>query len=326
MLPVDVACHRTEGVIDAYTRGIVHPWRPEGEAALWPCLKVEEQPFFVELAVGFGLRTETGPDGDHEMGMLLMDVADHLFTVGILLCQEVHGVPEVVGAPVLPVLDDAVEGHLQRTVLIDDPEKLGGTLVTLLALPETVGPQREHRYITREMAHLGNHAVGRATVHEIVIDTVADLGGERHAFHGIVIELCAGVVVPVDAPALDGLQDILEVLEIRLFHQLMFATTVDLAVLEGAQTIDGLILVELETLGDAVGPRIRPCGARLEQTCALLAEQRLALGREGEGACLGIQAHREHVAADGMALLGNLDVVGSGDDHQTMLLVSVADG
>ena len=116
------------------------------------------------------------------MGMFLMDVADHLLTVGILLCQEVHSIPEVVGAPVLPVLDDTVEGHLQRTVLIDDTEELGGTLVTLLALPEAVGPQREHRYITREMAHLGNHAVGRATVHEIVIDTVADLGGERHAF------------------------------------------------------------------------------------------------------------------------------------------------
>ena len=33
----------------------------------------------------------------------------------------------------------------------------------------------------------------------------------------------------------------------------MFATTVHLPVLDGAQAVDGFVFVELETLGDAVG-------------------------------------------------------------------------
>ena len=74
--------------------------------------EVEEQSFLIELAVGFGLRSETRPDGDHEVGVLLMNVVDHLLSVGIFLCEEVHCVPQIVGTPVLPVLDDTVERHL----------------------------------------------------------------------------------------------------------------------------------------------------------------------------------------------------------------------
>ena len=84
------------------------------------------------------------------------------------------------------------------------------------------------------MAHLGDNPVGRTAIHEIVVLTVANLRGERHAFGGIVVELGARVVVPEDAPALNGLQDILEVLQVRLLHQLMLPPTVHLAVLDGA--------------------------------------------------------------------------------------------
>ena len=81
--------------------------------------KVEEQTFLIELTIGLSLWSETGPDGDHEVGVLLVYLVDHLLSVGIFFRQEVHRVPQIVGAPVLPVLNDAIEGHLQLAVLID---------------------------------------------------------------------------------------------------------------------------------------------------------------------------------------------------------------
>ena len=84
------------------------------------------------------------------------------------------------------------------------------------------------------MAHLGDDTIGRTAVHEVVVLAVTHLRRERHAFGGIIIKLGAGVVIPVDAPALDGLQDALEILEVRLLHQLMLTPTVHLAVLDGA--------------------------------------------------------------------------------------------
>ena len=54
------------------------------------------------------------------MGMFLVYLVDHLLSVGILLRQEVHRVPQIVGTPILPVLDDTIEGHLQLTVLVKD--------------------------------------------------------------------------------------------------------------------------------------------------------------------------------------------------------------
>ena len=83
------------------------------------------------------------------MGVLLVYVTNHLFTVGILLREEVHGVPQIVRTPILPVLDDAVEGHLQFTIPVNHAEHLGCTLVTLLALPEAKRPKREHGHLSR---------------------------------------------------------------------------------------------------------------------------------------------------------------------------------
>ena len=118
-----------------------------GDAALRPGLNGQEQSHALQFVVLLRLRSEARPDGDHEVGMLLVDILDHLRTLGEILSEEVHRVPLIVGAPVLPVLDDTIEGHLQLAMLIDDALRLSSTLIALLRLPEAIGPQGEHGYV-----------------------------------------------------------------------------------------------------------------------------------------------------------------------------------
>ena len=188
ILPIDIAGHRTKGIIDLHARGIILHGRPDvRDTALWPGLDGHQESFFVEFAELLCHRTEAGPDRDHEMGMLLVDILNQLRACGEVLREEVHGVPQIVGAPILPVLNDAVEGHLKGTVLIDDALRLRGRLITFLRLPEAVGPKREHGHIARQPAHLGDDAVGTAAIHKIVVDALARLRVEGHAL-GIVLE------------------------------------------------------------------------------------------------------------------------------------------
>ena len=109
------------------------------------------------------------------MGILLVHLVNHLLTASILVGEEVHRIPQIVGAPVLPVLNDSVERHLQLAVFVHHAQQLGSTLITLLALPVTEGPQREHRHLARKVAHLRYHPVGRAAIHEIIVNAAANL-------------------------------------------------------------------------------------------------------------------------------------------------------
>ena len=133
MFPVDIARHRTEGIVDLHARGIVHAGRPDvGDAALRPRLDGQQQAHALEFAELLGLRSEARPDGDHEVGMFLVDVVNHLRAIGEIFSEEVHRVPLVVGAPILPVLDDTIEGHLQFAVFVDNALRLGSALIALL--------------------------------------------------------------------------------------------------------------------------------------------------------------------------------------------------
>ena len=145
------------------------------DTALWPCLDGQQQAFGIQLAELLCHGAEACPDTDHKVGMLLVYVLNQLLAVGKILRQEVHGVPQVVGAPVLPVLDNTIQGHLQFAVLINNALGFGSGLVTLLRLPETIGPQWKHGHIATQMAHLCNHAIGRTTIHKVIVDHVACL-------------------------------------------------------------------------------------------------------------------------------------------------------
>ena len=165
--------------------------------------------------------------------MLLVYIINHLLAVREILGQEVHRIPQIVRTPILPVLDDAVERHLQLTILIDDALRLAGSLITFLRLPIAVGPQREHRHIARQIAHLGYHTVSRTSIHEVIVNPLAHFGIEGHAL-SIILEERRRIVLPIEPPALDALQYILEVLQVRLLHTFLGTATVHLAVLNRA--------------------------------------------------------------------------------------------
>ena len=141
------------------------------------------------------------------------------------LTNEIHGIPGIVAAPILPVLYDTVERHIILTMPVDNLQQLVLRLVSLPALPETVCPQREHVNLSRELAHKRVYTVGRPSIHEIIVGRITNLGRERHSA-GIVLEVSPGIIVPIDAPPLQRLNNILEVLKIRLFHKLLRATSV----------------------------------------------------------------------------------------------------
>ena len=84
-----------------------------------------------------------------------------------------------VGAPVLPVLHDVVEGDLALAELLDDIKRLVGGLVTLARLPEAEDPVGQHCGLAGEEAIAGDDLIGGGAVDEGVVDAVADLRPER---------------------------------------------------------------------------------------------------------------------------------------------------
>ena len=132
-------------------------------------------------------------------------------------------------------------------------------------------------------------AVGTSAIHEIVVYALACLCVEGHA-PGVVLKDGRRIVLPVEPPALDGLQHVLEVLQVRLLHALLLATAVHLAVLDGAQSIDGLVLVEDKGLAHGL------------DVAALLFEQHLALSRQECQVALHVLPDRQYCARQGIAL------------------------
>ena len=280
VLPVDVARLGGKGVIHPDAAGIVHAWRPHGESALRPCLEGHEVALTVHLCISLGPGSEALPDADAHVSMVgAVHLVDHALRLLEVLVEELHGIPVVVGAPVLPVLYDAVEGYAEPTVLPYDLQQLLLALVAFAALVEAVGPQREHGRLPCEVPQLAYHAVGVAAEHEIVAQVIADLRLESQRIARV--ELCGRVVVPVYAVALDALEDVGIVLEVRLHHEAVLAALAHLAVLQQADAIDGFVLVEEPRLAHAVAPPVGTFGYRCEGMRTLCC-QGVALGI-GEG-------------------------------------------
>jgi hypothetical protein len=51
------------------------------QATLRPCLEREQKTLRIQFAELLGLRTETRLDGNHEMGMFLVDIVDESFAL-----------------------------------------------------------------------------------------------------------------------------------------------------------------------------------------------------------------------------------------------------
>ena len=313
IFPIDSSSLRAECIVHLYARRIVHTWRPDmRETTLRPCLDRQQETLLIKFTELLSLGSETCPDRDHEVSMLIVDILYHLRSLGKVFCQEVHSIPQIVGTPILPVLYDTVERHLQLTILIHYALRLSSSLISLLRLPEAVRPQREHRHVAREMAHLCNHSVGRAAIHEIVVDTLPCLRVEGHAV-GIVFEESRRVVLPIYAPALYRLHNALEVLEVRLLHTLLLTATVHLAVLNGAKSVDCLVLVEGESL------------AHLSHVAALFSEQHLSFCCQEGQVTLCVLPYGQFTTRPGVSFPGYCHLFRLSDDHQRLCRLSLYD-
>ena len=224
-----------------------------------------------------------------------MDFFHHLAAVAERLVQKVHGVPKVIVTPVLPVLHNTVERHAVVAVPLHHLQQFLAGLVALTALPVAEGPERKHRHLARQLAHLRVHTVGRAAQHEIIVDGVAHLGREGHAI-GAVAEVGARVVVPVHSPALEALHHILEVFQVALLHVLAGAAPVQQTVLYRAQSVEGLVFVELVHLRHTVGSPVRTRLALLEAELLLL-EQVSSFAQKLEQSAALVDVHGEGAAA-----------------------------
>ncbi len=153
VFPVEVARLGVEDIVGLHT----------GVAG--PRVKRQQGVHLLQFLVLFRPRTEVGPNGDHQVGIVLVDVLHHFLgtlqsrlalrlhvphvagqilivgrvthlvdVVGIL---KLHRVPVGVAAPILPVLHDGIGGNPQRTVLVEHTGQFVAGLVAFTALPES---------------------------------------------------------------------------------------------------------------------------------------------------------------------------------------------
>ena len=195
------------------------------------------------------------------MGILLVNLIDKVLCTTEVLIKELHSVPCIVTAPVLPVLNDTIERNTKFAVLAHHSYGLVLSLVTLTALVETVCPERKHRSLACEVAHLLDNAIGILAIHEVVVRFLSYLTLKNNLSSFALLwssEVGRRVIIPVDSVALNALVEMSEVLKIALLHTAVLVTLTHLAVLEKTNTIYFLILVERESLLYLEGISIRP--------------------------------------------------------------------
>ena len=219
-----------------------------------------------------------------------MDVIHHFLRIAEQRILEIHGIPQIIVPPVLPILDDTVYRHVQLPVFFQHPHYLILTLIPLLALHVSVCPQRYHRHVARQTAHLCHHAIGISSIHEVIIYAVADLRTESCLLVRV-DEIGGRIVIPIYTIPLYRLYKRNEIFHIPLHHTLGLAALRHLAVLQNTQSVQRFVLIEPERLfhRESIVSRIVKL---LERRLSLLGEQTAAVRSiKGHDACLGIENH-----------------------------------
>ena len=327
ILPVDVARLGVEHVIDEHT------------SVARPGVERKEGTQLVELLVLPGPRSEVGPKGDHQVGILPMHVVHHLlwrgqargtlclrlgnldigilvvgqvthllgvaYLVEVMWVLELHRVPLRIAAPVLPVLHDGIDRDVTAAVFVEHARKLVWRLVALAALPVAIGPQREHRGLSAQQSNLLHHAVLRAVlVEEVVIDALADAAAQGGPA-SIVAPERLSCIVPIDAVAL--LAGEVGDVDVRIGvpkaeRRAALVHGLPLAALSEAE--DGFVGVELPALAHFVLAPIDALGDGGDRALPQFGEE-LFTGRVKEAYhALGIDLHREAFGGEG-ALAGD---------------------
>ncbi len=183
------------GIVNLYSRRVfLIDWR-SFRAVGRPGGYIKKGIHFFEFFVLFGLRAKGIPDGYNNMGIELMYFVNHSLRIMEVRVQKIHGIPQIIIAPVLPILNNTVQGHSEFPVFTHHRQQFLLAFVAFTALPKTVSPQREHRDLSREFTHTGNYSVGTSAVHKIIIDALSYLRIEIAA-GGIVFEHRGRIIVP----------------------------------------------------------------------------------------------------------------------------------
>src|ERR1039458_2101582 len=102
-----------------------------------------------------GVGIEFPPHRNHQMSVLIVDLTDPSIRVGKTSWVERMRAPGV-RAPILPILNDGVEGNLPLPEFINHIETLLRRLVALARLPQTKGPIRQHRGSASQRTEAGD--------------------------------------------------------------------------------------------------------------------------------------------------------------------------
>ncbi len=175
---------------------------------------------------------------------------------GVRIAAGVHELraPDV-RAPVLPVLDDDVDGDVVVPIALLDGEELGRALVVVLRLEEAVGPLGEERRRPGGRPVVGDDLIDGRAVEEVVVDQIARLGAEAvlRVAGDVPREVGRRVVVPEETVPLVGDEDGDLDLRVGVEHVQRRALAVHDAVLVLAETEQRLVRRRVERGLNGVG-------------------------------------------------------------------------
>ena len=159
------------------------------------------------------------------------------------------------GAPVLPVLNDDVDGNVVVSIALLDGGELGRALVVVLRLEQAVAPLGKQRRRAGGGPVIRDDLVDRGAVEEVVVDQVARLGAE--AVPGVAADVAGEVrrrvVVPEHAVPLVRDQDRNLDLGVGVEHVERRPLAVDHAVLVLSEAEQRFVRRRVERGGHGVG-------------------------------------------------------------------------
>ena len=237
-----------------------------------PGLEGEEGIDGLELLELRRLGTEVRPDGDDEVGVVPMDIADHRVGPGVERVVEPHRVPVLILAPVLPVLDDTVQRNSHLAVRAERLAEFLRTVIPLAALPVPVQPEREHFGLAAERVLRGDHLVqAAAVIEEIEVRTVGHLAAEDGAVGPRIVEIAHAGIVPIHAISLLRAEERNVDVHVLVPQVNLLSTDAEVRILPLAHAVHVLVRPELPALGDLISTLVHiPGWPGFERRTALL--------------------------------------------------------
>ena len=216
ILPVDVTSFRIEHIVWHYA------------TIFRPCIKRHEGIDLLEFPILTSPWTKVRPNGNHQVGIVLVDIFHHLFWtlqsrltlrlhaphilrkifvvgriahfINIVRILEFHRIPVGVASPVLPILNDGIRRNLQLTILVQYTSQLIAGLISLTALPEAHRPLRKHGSLTCQLSDAGDNTILRTIlVHEVIVGASAYFAREGSEIG--IIEVSLAGIVPIESIA-----------------------------------------------------------------------------------------------------------------------------